>query len=426
MIQLPVTGASAEYHTAGGGVWHDYFSVEGMRIGKRIRAISPATISHQRYIQDHLGSVVAVLNNSGSMIQKLSYDAWGLRRYPSGAEDASSSISAPVSRGYTDHEHLPGSRLINMNARMYDPELGRFLSADPYIPNPMRSQAYNRYSYVYNNPLRYIDPSGYNPDCAGCPVIIVTPGGGGFGSGWSLSDWDLHGESHYWSHGGGGGGGFVDGTNPNVASTYYRGGGIARTEATTIQGNRPINSRSPRFEMIVALKKDQTGSFSRFVYPNGRLSCFFIACASAQDNQARRVWYDSEEAAAIAALNSANPLSIQHNSEFGGLIYKNYFIDQYSYTTRYTDWVRDTVNVEARLNEVPWFAKIVAEYHTHGSTKGFRPGISGDLNNLGGYNAFSPQDIDRANALGRNAYLGTPSAGYFKYSPSQKLITPLP
>jgi hypothetical protein len=78
----PVTGASAEYHTGSGGVWHDYLTVEGQRIGKRTQTLSPASVSHQRYVQDHLGSVAVVLDNNATLIQKLSYDVWGLRRYP--------------------------------------------------------------------------------------------------------------------------------------------------------------------------------------------------------------------------------------------------------------------------------------------------------------------------------------------------------
>jgi hypothetical protein len=42
-------------------------------------------------------------------------------------------------------------------------EVAGFVSADPYIQSPYNTQSYNRYSYVMNNPLKYTDPSGYNP-----------------------------------------------------------------------------------------------------------------------------------------------------------------------------------------------------------------------------------------------------------------------
>jgi hypothetical protein len=48
-----------------------------------------------------------------------------------------------------------------MNGRIYDPTLGRFLQADPFIQAPNNSQSFNRYSYVLNNPMSYTDPSGY-------------------------------------------------------------------------------------------------------------------------------------------------------------------------------------------------------------------------------------------------------------------------
>jgi len=58
-----------------------------------------------------------------------------------------------------------------MNGRVYDPQIGRFLSADPFVQAPENSQSYNRYSYVWNNPLSAIDPSGYF--CIGfCDVNI--------------------------------------------------------------------------------------------------------------------------------------------------------------------------------------------------------------------------------------------------------------
>lgn len=48
-----------------------------------------------------------------------------------------------------------------MNARIYDPALGRFMTPDPYVQDAGFLQAYNRYSYGFNNPLSGIDPSGY-------------------------------------------------------------------------------------------------------------------------------------------------------------------------------------------------------------------------------------------------------------------------
>ena len=52
--------------------------------------------------------------------------------------------------------------IIHMNGRVYDPLIGRFMSADPFIQAPDNLQSYNRYAYVFNNPLFYTDPSGFS------------------------------------------------------------------------------------------------------------------------------------------------------------------------------------------------------------------------------------------------------------------------
>jgi RHS repeat-associated protein len=66
-----------------------------------------------------------------------------------------------TNRGYTGHEHIEETHLVHMNARLYDPTIGRFTSADSMIPYMYETQSFNRYSYVQNNPLKYTDPSGH-------------------------------------------------------------------------------------------------------------------------------------------------------------------------------------------------------------------------------------------------------------------------
>ena len=113
-------------------------------------------------IRDHLGSITHVMNASGTQMQELSYDAWGRLRNPStfALYDPASEPEPYLGRGYCGHEHLTGIGLINMNARLYDPLLGRFLASDPYVQAPDMTQNFNRYSYCLNNPLRYYDKSG--------------------------------------------------------------------------------------------------------------------------------------------------------------------------------------------------------------------------------------------------------------------------
>jgi len=50
---------------------------------------------------------------------------------------------------------------VHLNGRIYDPFVGRFLSADPEIQDPTHTQSYNRYTYVWNNPTNGTDPTGF-------------------------------------------------------------------------------------------------------------------------------------------------------------------------------------------------------------------------------------------------------------------------
>jgi RHS repeat-associated protein len=139
-----------------------------------------------RYLhRDHLGSVEVTTDGqgkrsedaSGQPIANQAYDAFGQRALP-GAGSAEF--------GFTGHRDDGSVGLVDMGGRFYDARLGRFISADPYIPEPLSPQSYNRYSYVRNNPATLVDPSGYREDSPNqtlCILFIcVNIGGGGGGS----------------------------------------------------------------------------------------------------------------------------------------------------------------------------------------------------------------------------------------------------
>ena len=100
-------------------------------------------------------------DNNGLVIGEYNFDPWGRRRNPQTWAYSNVPAGYLFDRGYTGHEHMDAFDLINMNGRVYDPRLARFLSPDPVLQSPESSQNHNRYSYVLNNPFKYTDPSGY-------------------------------------------------------------------------------------------------------------------------------------------------------------------------------------------------------------------------------------------------------------------------
>ncbi len=66
-------------------------------------------------------------------------------------------------RRYTDQREEAGLGLYDYVARRYDPYINRWIQPDTIVPDPANPQSLNRYSYVYNNPLRYVDPTGHDP-----------------------------------------------------------------------------------------------------------------------------------------------------------------------------------------------------------------------------------------------------------------------
>ena len=103
-------------------------------------------------LTDNVGSYVQMADSLGQTRFRAGYDVWGRQTVTSNAVD--------FQRGYGGHEMLPRFALVNMDGRLYDPNLGRFLSPDNYVQAPDDSQSFNRYSYCLNNPLKYTDPTG--------------------------------------------------------------------------------------------------------------------------------------------------------------------------------------------------------------------------------------------------------------------------
>ena len=109
------------------------------------------------YHPDHLGSAQIMTDRAGEIVQHYGYHTYGSERY----RDNISAFS--VSNRYTGQTLDEDTGLYYYGARYYDPELARFIQADSTVPDPEFSQAYNRYAYVYNNPLKFTDPAGQRP-----------------------------------------------------------------------------------------------------------------------------------------------------------------------------------------------------------------------------------------------------------------------
>lgn len=157
-----VGGLSYEKETkTGGSIEHRHFVTVGGSVVALVKQVGSVNTNYYLH-RDHLGSTTAITNDAGTVLERLSYEPFGKRRTPAGALDANNTLAGTnTDRGYTNHEHLDDVGLIHMNGRVYDPTIGRFLSADLLVANPTNIQSFNRYAYTLNNPLVFVDPSGW-------------------------------------------------------------------------------------------------------------------------------------------------------------------------------------------------------------------------------------------------------------------------
>ena len=122
--------------------------------------------------RDYQGSILSITDQNKSVIEFRLFDAWGNTTIIKDGQGNNLTKLTVLDRGYTGHEHLQGVALIHMNGRLYDAKLHRFLGPDNYVHDPTNTQSYNRYAYVFNNPLKYTDTSGESPELVAIAIAV--------------------------------------------------------------------------------------------------------------------------------------------------------------------------------------------------------------------------------------------------------------
>jgi RHS repeat-associated protein len=144
--------------TVGTASWSwvkDYVYREGLLVASRQLEPGAPTPTTYHYHLDHLGTPRQVTDDSGRIVGARSYHAFGPEQ-----SDGRKDEPSPTRLKYTGHERDP--ELDYMHARYYDLKMGRFLSPDPVLDSVFLQapRTWNRYSYVANNPLNLVDPTG--------------------------------------------------------------------------------------------------------------------------------------------------------------------------------------------------------------------------------------------------------------------------
>lgn len=161
-------GSHYEFNATSGEVTKYYFA-GAARVAMR-KYIVPQNMTLNYLIGDHLGSTSIVTDSSGAKVSEMRYKAWGELRYTWVAPGALGGKLPDYT--YTGQRSDSYINLLWYGSRHYDPELGRFIQADSIVPLATQgTQAWDRYAYVNNNPVKYTDPDGH---CVSCVVLGLT------------------------------------------------------------------------------------------------------------------------------------------------------------------------------------------------------------------------------------------------------------
>jgi RHS repeat-associated protein len=153
---LNVIGSFDENNTSQYRYYHDGNQILARINESAFTGINVENNAVQTYHQDALGSTAVISNRDGSLTARYQYDAFGNVQTETGESESNDFT-------YTGHERDQASGLIYAKARYYDPQLGLFLSRDPFEGYDNTPLSLHRYLYAYQNPMKYVDPDGRNP-----------------------------------------------------------------------------------------------------------------------------------------------------------------------------------------------------------------------------------------------------------------------
>jgi RHS repeat-associated protein len=424
---------------------------------------------------DHLGSADLVMDSGANVLVRESFTPFGARRgsnwqtIPSLADY--SEIQTTTRQGFTGQEMLDSVSLIHMNGRVYDPTLGRFLSADSVIQSFGVTQSINPYSYAWNDPLRYTDPSGHSllgdiigvlvaavviifaPEL-GLPLInsslgFVTAGIAGFAGGFfgalvstgslsaALTAGLISGATALAFYGAG----FIgssSGTAWQISENVLAHAAVGCASAVASGGNcgkgalsaAIADAASPyilKFPSLgvwsaapEAAEAGLIGGAAARIEGGKFTDGFSVAAAGYLFNKLAHTLRD----AAKAALSQANPISIKENQEYGGLIYKD-SAGSYGFTGPITGGSNGVDPFDA---PIPDGTTLVGVYHTHGDYSILGPDLesirtSDPAQDCCHSDSFSTDDKRLSNLYGSGipefkSYLGTPSGIFRVYDPA--------
>ena len=171
-MEKVINGSTTDYR--------HYIIAGGEQVGIYSRLAS-GTNTMRYVLEDHQSSFSNIVSSTGTPVVSESFTAYGNRRsgeawsgVPTSTDE--NTINSISREGYTRQTAVGVSMGLNhMNGRIEDAITGRFLSPDPYVPNPGNTHSFNRYSYVNNNPLTMIDPSGFDDldpiTVVGTPIV---------------------------------------------------------------------------------------------------------------------------------------------------------------------------------------------------------------------------------------------------------------